>query len=196
MALLEEKLKNRRIILASQSPRRQYLMRALGIRFEVRQVQTDERYPSGMAIHEVPGYISRRKALAFPGGDLRANTLLITADTLVSLDGKILGKPSTREAAIETLEMLSGRDHNVITGVCLRSRAKIHTFSVDTRVYFRALREEEIHHYVDCYMPYDKAGSYGIQEWIGYVGIERINGSFYNVMGLPVTALYEELLRF
>lgn len=183
-----------KIILASGSPRRHQLMRDAGFHFEVRLKSTEETYPDSLPHAEVPEYLSRLKAAAFKG-EIAEDELLVTADTVVCLGAKILGKPKNREGAIEMLHQLSGQKHTVVTGVCLTTKQEQHTFSSFTDVYFKSLSEDEIVYYVDHYKPFDKAGAYGIQEWIGYIGIERINGSFYNVMGLPVQQLYETLKK-
>ncbi len=184
------------IVLASASPRRQELLRQLGIGFSVVVRPVDEDPPGEQKAEAVACMLSERKADAFEPGFFTDRTLLITADTVVCLGDTLLGKPGSREEAIDILLSLSGRKHRVITGVSIRSRDKRVNFAVGTDVYFKQLRREEINHYVDQYQPYDKAGAYGIQEWIGYIGIERIEGSFYNVMGLPVLKLYEELRNF
>lgn len=184
-----------KIILASGSPRRHQLMRDAGFDFEVRLKPTEEIYPEDLSPEQIPEYLSRLKAAAFKE-DLQADELLVTADTIVCLGAKVLGKPKNREHAIEMLQRLSGQKHTVVTGVCLTTTLKQQTFSAFTDVYFKVLTEEEIIYYIDRYRPFDKAGAYGIQEWIGYVGIERIDGSFYNVMGLPVQKLYETLKSF
>lgn len=184
-----------KIILASGSPRRHQLMRDAGFDFEVRLKPTEEIYPEDLSPEQIPEYLSRLKAAAFKE-DLQADELLVTADTIVCLGAKVLGKPKNREHAIEMLQRLSGQKHTVVTGVCLTTTLKQQTFSAFTDVYFKVLTEDEIIYYIDRYRPFDKAGAYGIQEWIGYVGIERIDGSFYNVMGLPVQKLYETLKSF
>ena len=183
------------IILASSSPRRQQLMKEAGIAFEVRTKNTDEVYPSELKVEDIPVYLAQLKAAAFKG-ELKATDLLITADTIVSLHGQRIGKPHDRADAIRILSGLSGNKHTVITGLCLTTACEQKSIPVFTDVYFRNLDKEEIIYYVDKYKPFDKAGAYGIQEWIGYVGIERIDGSFYNVMGLPVQTLYRELKAF
>ena len=183
------------IILASSSPRRQQLMKEAGIVFEVRTKDTDEVYPPELKVEAIPVYLAQLKAAAFKG-ELKATDLLITADTIVSLHGRMIGKPHDRADAIRILNELSGNKHTVITGLCLTTAFEQKNIPVFTDVYFRKLDEREIVYYVDKYKPFDKAGAYGIQEWIGYVGIERIDGSFYNVMGLPVQTLYRELKAF
>lgn len=184
-----------KLILASGSPRRRQLMADAGFSFEVRLKQVEEVWQSGMEIEKVPEYLASLKADAFVN-ELKPNELLITADTVVCLENEILGKPEDREDAIRMLRKLSGQKHTVITGVCLTTQDCRKSFSSFTDVYFKELSEEEIVYYVDNFKPLDKAGAYGIQEWIGYIGIRRIEGSFYNVMGLPIQQLYENLRNF
>lgn len=184
-----------KLILASGSPRRHQLMSDAGFKFDVKLKYTEEIWPEEMESEKVPEYLACLKAAAFDG-ELNSGELLITADTVVCLDTKILGKPENRECAIGMLRELSGRKHRVITGVCLTTVECRKSFSAYTDVYFKDLSAEEIVCYVDNYKPFDKAGAYGIQEWIGYIGIRRIEGSFYNVMGLPVQQLYEALKNF
>jgi septum formation protein len=184
------------IILGSASPRRQYLLEKLDIPFRVLTRNISEDYPENLVREEISLFLAEKKAEAFKDEVLQANSILITADTIVWLDDHVLDKPAGHEQASETLLALSGRKHQVITGVCLRDKQKKKSFSVSTDVYFKSLNKNEINYYIEHYKPYDKAGAYGIQEWIGYMGIERIDGSFYNVMGLPVKALYDELLIF
>ncbi len=194
--LLHEKLKNWRLILASQSPRRRQLLGDTGIEFTLApRFDCEESYPSTLPAAEVAEYLSRLKSEAYPEV-LGERDILLTADTVVVAEGRVLGKPADREEAIAMIELLSGCDHEVITGVTLRSADRKSSFSALSKVRFRTLSREEIEYYVDTYSPMDKAGAYGIQEWIGYVGIESIEGSFYNVMGLPVQRLYCELERF
>lgn len=189
-------LANYKLILGSQSPRRKELLAGLDLDFEVRVLpDIDESYPETLPADEVPAYISEKKAAAYLGS-LAEDELLITADTIVWTYETIIGKPKSREDAIAMLELLAGKDHEVITGVCLTTRKKTVTFSAGSIVHFAPLEKAEIEYYVDKYKPFDKAGSYGIQEWIGYVGVESIKGSFYNVMGLPVRKLYEQLRKF
>ena len=172
------------------------MLAGLDIEFEVRTVPgIDESYPETLRPDEVPLYIARKKAEAYISS-MPADELLITADTVVWASGEILGKPKDREDAVAMLRKLSGRTHEVITGVCITTKEKTVSFSASSSVCFAALDEDEIAYYVDKYRPFDKAGSYGIQEWIGYVAVESINGSFYNVMGLPVRLLYQELKSF
>lgn len=189
-------LNNHRLILASKSPRRQHLMREMGLEFEVRLHAVDESFPVNLRKEEVAVFLCEKKAAAFTAEEIRENEILITADTIVCLGDEILNKPANRAEAIEMLQKLSGVSHEVITGVCLRSNQKQHSFFVNTTVYFKKLTGSEIEYYVDRYKPFDKAGSYGIQEWIGFIGIERIVGSYFNVVGLPTARLYAELKRF
>lgn len=184
-----------KIILATTSPRRHQLMCDAGFKFDVKLKHTEEIWPEEMEPDKVPEYLACLKAAAFKG-ELNSGELLITADTVVCLGAKILGKPIDRGDAIRMLHELSGRKHTVVTGVCLTTTECRKSFSAYTDVYFKVLTDEEIICYVDNYKPFDKAGAYGIQEWIGYIGIERIEGSFYNVMGLPVQQLYEALKHF
>ena len=191
--LLAEKLKAYRLILASASPRRRQLLVGCGLPFvQAEPYDVSETYPAGMPAGEGPVYLARLKSDAYPL-PLASFDILVTADTVVAVDDRILGKPADRGAAVAMLRALSGRRHRVVTGVTIRTADRAVSFSSSTDVFLRSLSDEEIGHYVDTYAPYDKAGSYGIQEWIGYVGIERIEGSFYNVMGLPVQRLYVEL---
>lgn len=194
--LLHDKLASYRLLLASQSPRRRELLSGSGLRFEMAEkFEVEECYPADLAAEEVAPYLSRLKSEGYPH-PLSEGEILLTADTVVIAQGKILGKPHSRDEALEMLGLLSGRGHTVVTGVTLRSNRKTETFSSCSEVFFRPISEEEAAYYVDQYRPYDKAGSYGIQEWIGYVAIERIEGSFYNVMGLPIQRVYVELEKF
>jgi len=183
------------IILASNSPRRKELLAGLGLEFEVRTLPgIDESYPSELKQGEIPLHIAKEKADAYRS-QLGDNDLLITADTIVWLRGEVLGKPADRDEAIQMLKKLSGCTHQVYTGVALTTKAWQRSFYVETHVHFAALNDEDILYYVDTYKPYDKAGAYGVQEWIGYVGVEGLEGSYYNVMGLPVQRLYRELRK-
>jgi septum formation protein len=184
-----------RLILASKSPRRRQLLEELGWEFEVRTREVDESYPPELKGKEVALYLAELKAKAFDEV-LDENTVVITADTIVCVDDLILGKPVDQADALRMLSLLSGREHEVITAVCIHSSRKLKSFAVTTRVQFKNLREEEALHYVTAYRPFDKAGAYGIQEWIGLTGISGIHGSYFNVVGLPVKELYEELLKF
>ncbi len=181
------------IILASNSPRRRELLSGLGLDYEVRTLPgIDESYPDTLSGEEIPVYISSKKASAYLDA-LKENELLITADTIVWLDGRVLGKPSDEEDARQMLRDLSGKTHQVITGVTLATTSFQKSFASVSQVTFATLTEEEINCYVTHYHPMDKAGSYGVQEWIGFIGVERIEGSYFNVMGLPVQRLYREL---
>lgn len=183
-------------ILASQSPRRQFLLHETGLEFEIIVKPTDEEFPPHLVAEEIALFVSRNKAMAFDFNELPANALVITADTIVWLDNESIGKPASLAEAKEMLMKLSGRKHLVSTGVCFRTATKFQEFYVNTDVYFRKLEEHEVDYYVNEFKPLDKAGAYGVQEWIGYVGVERIDGSYYNVMGLPVQRLYVELKHF
>lgn len=194
--LLHEKLRSRRLLLASQSPRRRELMTACGLPYTLApKYDCEERYPAALPAREVPVFLSRLKSEAYPA-PLAAGEILLTADTVVVLRDRVLGKPAGRDEALAMLRALSGHRHTVVSGVTLRTAARMHTFAVETDVWFRPLTDEETVYYVDTFRPFDKAGAYGIQEWIGYAAIERIDGSFYNVMGLPVQRLYTELDKF
>ena len=182
-------------ILASKSPRRQQLLKSLDINFSIRIREVDETYPNHLSKEEVAIYLAELKAKAFEA-ELNEDDLLITADTIVCMDDRILGKPENYDDAFNMLRDLSGRTHEVITGVCLSSQTKKISFFSATQVVFKDLTGEEIDYYIRHCQPYDKAGSYGIQEWIGAIGIQRIEGSFYNVMGLPIQKLYEEIKKF
>lgn len=185
-----------KVILASNSPRRKELLAGLGIDFSVRIIKDiDESYPASLRGEDIPVFISGKKAEAYRR-TMAEDELIITADTIVYDNDKVLGKPSSREEAINMLTELSGHAHEVITGVTICSRDKMKQFASVSKVFFDNLTEEEIEYYVDKYRPYDKAGAYGIQEWIGFVGVTRIEGSYFNVMGLPIQRLYKELKRF
>ena len=191
--LLHERLASRRLLLASQSPRRRELIAGCGLPHTLApKYDCEERYPAGTPAEEVPLYLSRLKSEAYPE-PLAAGDILLTADTVVVVEGEVMGKPRDRSDAIAMLRRLSGRRHTVVTGVTLRSTERTRTFGARSEVGFRPLSDEEIAYYVDTFRPFDKAGSYGIQEWIGYAAIERIDGSFYNVMGLPIQRVYVEL---
>ena len=191
-----DNLKGRRVILASGSPRRRQLLGGLEIDFTVRLIDgIDETYPDGMAKAEIPQYISRRKAEAYVP-TMASDEIIITADTIVWADGEVLGKPHTPDEAVSMLRRLSGRTHQVVTGVTVLSADRRETFACVTDVTFDTLSEAEMQHYVADYKPLDKAGAYGIQEYIGYIGVTGISGSYFNVMGLPVQKLYRVLLTF
>ena len=186
----------KRIILGSNSPRRRELLAGLDIPFVVDTGNTfEECLEPGVEAHEVPKLLSAGKSHGFHR-PLEPDEVLITSDTVVIVDGEVLGKPHSRQDAVAMLRKLSGRGHEVVTAVTLRDRAREETFSVSTQVHFEALSEDEINYYIDKYKPFDKAGAYGIQEWIGYVGISSIEGSFYNVMGFPVHRVWHELQSF
>lgn len=190
-----ENLNKYRIILASNSPRRKELLSGLGIQYEVKTLpDIDESYPEGLDGMEIPAFIARFKADAYREV-MQTDELIITADTIVWLDGNVMGKPKDAEEAREMLRSLSGQTHQVITGVCLTTAVYQKAFATMTDVTFATLSEEEITFYVERYSPMDKAGSYGIQEWIGFIGVESISGSYFNVMGLPIQRLYTELKK-
>ncbi len=185
-------IKGKKLVLASKSPRRKELLSQISSNIEIRIQEVDEIYPSEMPVYEVATFLSQLKSKAL-FDSLQENELIITADTLVILDNKILGKPKDSEEAFHMLRNLSGKKHDVVSACTLLDKNKELSFSVITEVYFKGLSEEMIDFYITNFKPFDKAGSYGIQEWIGMVGIERINGSYYNVMGLPVSELCEKL---
>ena len=182
-------------ILASKSPRRQMLLKSLGIDFKIELKETDESVPAGMTKERIPVFLAEMKAKPFLA-DLTENDLLITADTIVWLNEKVMGKPEGVEEARRMLHILSGKKHKVISGVCLSSFQKQKSFYAVSDVHFKILSGEEIDYYISVCEPFDKAGAYAIQEWIGCIGITHIEGSFYNVMGLPVQKLYAEILSF
>ncbi len=194
--MLQDKLEKYDIILSSASPRRKQLLEELGIKFTIKTKSVEENFPANYPVEKVAEYLSELKADAFDISEMKPNTLIITADTIVALEDTILGKPSNYEDAKKMLVSLSGKKHNVITGVTLRMLNKTHSFSANTVVYFSNLTDAEIDYYITNYKPFDKAGAYGIQEWIGHVAIKKIEGSYFNVMGLPTHKLYEELLWF
>ena len=191
-----DNLKEYKIILASNSPRRKELLGGLGIVYEVKTMpDIDESYPEGLSCEEIPMYIARAKADAYLPM-INNNELIITADTIVWLNGLVMGKPKNETEACDMLRRLSGHTHQVVTGVCITTRNKQKCFATVTDVTFANLSEEEINHYVTQYKPMDKAGAYGIQEWIGFVGVQSISGSYFNVVGLPIQRLYSELKEF
>jgi septum formation protein len=194
--MIFERLKEFKILLASQSPRRQQLLKDLGIDFEIKVIDgIEEGYPENLKSHEIALYLAEHKARHYTDY-IDDKTILITADTIVWLNNEVLEKPVDFNDAVNILKKLSGNKHSVITGICLMTKSKSKSFYVETEVSFKNLSEEEIKYYIENYKPYDKAGAYGIQEWIGYVGIEKISGSYYNVVGLPVQKLYTELNNF
>lgn len=191
-----ENIQHYKIVLASNSPRRRELLSGLNLEYTVRVLpDIDESYPDTLKGEEIPMYISREKAKAYRNS-MAEDELIITADTVVCINEKVLGKPRTQEEAKEMLRELSGKTHQVITGVCLMTCGLQRTFSATTQVTFDVLTEDEIEFYVEKFRPLDKAGAYGVQEWIGFVGVSRLEGSYFNVMGLPVQRLYQELKKF
>ena len=190
-----ENLNKYKIILASNSPRRKELLSGLGVDYEVKTLpDVDESYPDGLSGEEIAKHIARGKAEAYRSL-IQADELVITADTIVWLDGTVMGKPKDEEEAKDMLMCLSGKTHQVITGVCLTTASMQKTFATVTDVTFATLTDEEVDYYVTRYQPMDKAGSYGVQEWIGFVGVENLSGSYFNVMGLPIQRLYTELKK-
>ncbi len=191
--MLSEKLKNKNIILASGSPRRQELFKALELDFSIQVKAIDEIYPTTLNAAEITDYLAELKAAAFT--ELAKNDIVITSDTIVWLDNKAIEKPTNKQHAIEMLQELSGKCHEVITSICIKTFTSNKVFHDVTKVCFKPLSMEEINHYVENYKPFDKAGAYGIQEWIGFIGVTKIEGSYFNVMGMPVHKLYEELMK-
>ena len=190
-----DNLEKYKVILASGSPRRRELMAGLGVNYEVRILpDVDESYPDTLQGEEIPLYIAKEKADAYIPM-MQPDELIITADTIVWLDGEVLGKPRDREDALQMLRTMSGRTHEVFTGVCITTTDWQRSFTAQTEVRFATLSEDEIIYYVDNFKPMDKAGAYGVLEWIGFIGVENISGSYYNIMGLPVQKLYRELLK-
>ena len=188
-------LQSHRIILASQSPRRQELLKGLDIEFETIVIPNlEESYPEELKGEDIPKYLAKQKAEAYESY-LQGLTLVITADTIVWMNGRVYGKPHTEAEARQMLSDLSGGTHQVITGVCITTEHTQDCFATTSNVTFAHLTDREISYYVERYMPMDKAGSYGVQEWIGYIGVEHIEGSYYNVMGLPIQQLYQRLKR-
>lgn len=185
-----ENLKKYNIVLASKSPRRQELLKGIGVDFTILTKDVDESYPSRLPLLEVAPFLSLKKAKAFEDNELPENFMVITADTVVIAENEILGKPKDRDDAFRMLKLLSGKTHKVVTGVTVRTKDFTKTFSVISKVTFDNLDNQEIEYYVDNYKPYDKAGAYGIQEWIGYIGVSCVEGSYFNVMGLPTRKLY------
>ena len=191
--MLSEKLKNKNIIMASASPRRQELFNELGLDFSIQVKALEEIYPASLKEKEITNYLAELKAAAFT--DLAENDIVITADTIVWLNNKAIEKPKDKEHAVAMLQELSGTGHKVITSICVKTSLAQKVFYDETMVYFKPLTLEEINYYVENYEPFDKAGAYGIQEWIGFIGVTKIEGSYFNVMGLPVHKLYEELMK-
>ena len=192
--MLLDRLKSKNIILASGSPRRQDLFKELGLPFQTQLREVEEKYSQQLKREEITNYLAELKAKAFKGF-LGQHDVLITADTIVWHKNRALEKPLDRSQAIDMLQELSGNNHEVITSVCIKTSTTQKIIFDTTKVYFKKLSENEINFYVDKYKPFDKAGAYGIQEWIGFIGIPKIEGSYFNVMGLPVHKLYEELLK-
>ncbi|MFM7015260.1 MAG: Maf family nucleotide pyrophosphatase [Bacteroidota bacterium] len=192
---LSEKFKDTRLLLGSNSPRRKQLFSELGLDFEVMVKDVDENVSMALRPEDLVMFLARKKGMAYKN-ETKEGAIVITADTIVALGDKIIGKPSSLEEAKELLNLLSGKKHMVITGVAIMSDKKAESFFVRTEVCFKTLRPDEIEYYVNQFQPLDKAGAYGIQEWIGMIGIEYIHGSYYNVMGLPVKELYEQLRKF
>jgi septum formation protein len=188
-------LKPYKIILGSQSARRQELLAGIKIPFEIINIDVDETYPKSIVGVDIPMYLAEKKADAYKS-QMQDNTLLITADTIVWHEGKVFGKPVDKNEAARFLQLLSGKTHQVITGVCITTLERRKVFHVISEVRFSRLTQAEIDFYLEHFEPYDKAGAYGVQEWIGYIGVEHINGSYFNVMGLPVQRLYNELKRW
>jgi len=192
----QEILRHYNLLLGSKSPRRQELLKALGLHYSLVEIEVDEVYPAYLQGADIARYLCELKADAYDPALIAPDSILVTADTIVWLDGKYIGKPSGKEEAIEMLKKLSGKQHSVYTGICLRSQTRKTVFHAHTLVKFRELTQDEIEFYIAHHKPYDKAGSYGIQDWIGYIGITGIEGCYYNVMGFPVQMFYSELEKF
>jgi len=192
----QEILRHYNLLLGSKSPRRQELLKALGLHFSLVDIAVDEVYPSHLEGAAIARYLCELKADAFNPELLSSDSILVTADTIVWLDGRCIGKPAGKAEAIEMLHQLSGKKHSVYTGICLKSGNAKATFHAHTLVDFRELKTDEIEYYVTHHKPFDKAGSYGIQDWIGYIGVTGIEGCYYNVMGFPVQMFYAELEKF
>jgi len=193
--MLKEKLKSRNLILASNSPRRQNLLRKLGVDFKVNIKPVEEIFSEKLSGHQIPDYLSVLKANEF-NDDLKPNDLLITSDTIVWHQNNAIGKPTSPNHAVKMLQSLSASTHEVITSVCFKSTKKQKVFNDSTRVTFREIKNDEIEFYVNNFNPFDKAGAYGVQDWIGQIGIKKIEGSFFNVMGFPLHLVYKNLLEF
>ena len=190
------KITNYKVLLASNSPRREELLRGIDIDFEVKVLpDIDESYPDNIPSEEIAEFVAIKKAKPY-AASLHEDELLLTADTIVLLEDTVLGKPVDKQEAKQMLRQLSGKTHRVITGVCLTSTKKQTSFSATSDVEFGKLTDQEIEYYVERYSPMDKAGAYGVQEWIGYVAVKHINGSYYNIMGLPIQRVYRELIKF
>lgn len=193
--MLREKFKNHKIILASGSPRRQQFFRDLDLDFEIRLKEVDEVYPDHLKAQEIPIYLAELKSLAFDG-ELIENEILITSDTIVWHEGKALGKPVDYNDAVQILQSLSGKTHMVYTAVCFKTISSFDIITAKTEVTLHSISPEEIKYYLENYKPFDKAGSYGIQDWIGQIGVASINGTYTNVMGLPVDLVYQQLKKY
>lgn len=191
-----DNLKKYNIVLASKSPRRQELLKGIGVDFTILTKEVDENYPQRLPAIDVAPFLSLKKAKAFEDSELPENYMVITADTVVIVENEILGKPKDRDDAIRMMNLLSGKAHKVVTGVTVHTKEKTKTFSVTSKVTFETLDNQEIDYYIDNFKPYDKAGAYGVQEWIGYIGVSNVEGSYYNVMGLPTQRLYKVLKEF
>jgi septum formation protein len=192
--MLREKLQHKRIILASGSPRRQQFLRELDIDFTIQLKEVEEIYPNHLQASEITEFLAELKANAFDL--LGENEVLITSDTIVWHEKKALGKPKDAQTAFEMLQSLSGKTHEVITSVCFKTKNSLETITETTKITFNSLSDEAIRYYIETYKPFDKAGSYGIQEWIGLVGIKKIEGSYTNVVGLPVDKVYQKLIHY
>jgi len=192
--MLSQKLKNKHIILASGSPRRQYFLKELGLDFEIRLKEVDEVYPTTLKGNQITDFLSKLKAKPFKK-ELKENDILITADTIVWLENKAIGKPKDLEHAKEMLSNLSGKTHEVISSICITTKSKQITINDSTLVKMKKLSKQEIDYYINNFSPLDKAGSYGIQEWFGYIAIEKIEGSYFNVMGFPTHKFYQEIMK-
>ena len=193
--MLAEILKNKKIVLGSASPRRQELLKLLAVDFEIRLSNIDEQFDERLPTEEIAEFLAKQKSEALKN-TIRKDEILITADTIVTKEGRVLNKPNNEKEAFEMLSFLSEDMHEVITGVCISSTEKSISFSVNAKVFFKKLSAEEINFYIKNYKPFDKAGAYGIQEWIGLIGIEEIQGSYFNVVGLPMQKLYQNLIQF
>lgn len=191
-----KKIEEYNIILASKSPRRQELLKGIGLKFSVLTKDVDESFSRNISVFDVAPYLSIKKARSFEETELPENYMIITADTVVIANDMILGKPKDEDEARNMLRLLSGKKHSVVTGVTIRTKEKTKTFSATSKVSFDILDDEDIEYYVNSFKPFDKAGSYGIQEWIGYIAVNSVEGSYFNVMGLPTQKLYQMLKCF
>lgn len=191
-----DNLKKYNIVLASKSPRRQELLKGIGVDFTILTKEVDESFPAKLPLIDVAPFLSLKKAKAFEDAELPDNYMVITADTVVIVENEILGKPKDRDDAVRMMNLLSGKVHKVVTGVTVHTKEKTKTFSVISKVTFETLDNQEVDYYIDNFRPYDKAGAYGVQEWIGYIGVSNVEGSYFNVMGLPTQRLYKVLKEF